>query len=108
MFASNGEATEPCGVPIAVSFHSPSSSTPAFAGEVALVTGGTRGVGAAITTMLTQNGVRVAAGEADGLASQLELPVRGDGKLLGRFVLSMPADGSGLGLPAEDRALAVA
>ncbi len=57
---------------------------------------------------LRHGGVRVAAGEADGLASQLELPVRGDGKLLGRFVLSMPADGSGLGLPAEDRALAVA
>ena len=57
---------------------------------------------------LRHGGVRVAAGETDGLASQLELPVRGDGRLLGRFVLTMPADGSGLGLPPEDRALAVA
>src|ERR1041384_2186063 len=29
MFASSGEATEPCGVPISVSFHLPSSITPA-------------------------------------------------------------------------------
>jgi K+-sensing histidine kinase KdpD len=57
---------------------------------------------------LRHRGVRVAAGERDGLASQVELPVRGEGRLLGRFVLSMPADGSGLGLPTEDRALAVA
>jgi acetoacetyl-CoA reductase len=33
-----------------------------FDGQVALVTGGTRGIGAAITTMLATNGVRVAAG----------------------------------------------
>ena len=57
---------------------------------------------------LRHGGVRVAAGETDGLASQLELPVRGEGRLLGRFVLTMPAEGTGLGLPAEDRALAVA
>jgi hypothetical protein len=57
---------------------------------------------------LRHGGVRIAPGSANGLASQLELPVRGDGKLIGRFVLSMPADGTGIGLPAEDRALAVA
>ncbi len=33
-----------------------------FDGQVALVTGGTRGIGAAITTMLAKNGARVAAG----------------------------------------------
>jgi acetoacetyl-CoA reductase len=33
-----------------------------FDGHVALVTGGTRGIGAAITTMLAKNGARVAAG----------------------------------------------
>jgi MFS family permease len=57
---------------------------------------------------LRHRGVRIAPGKSNGLASQVELPVRGNGKLLGRFVLSMPADGTGLALPAEDRALAVA
>jgi K+-sensing histidine kinase KdpD len=58
---------------------------------------------------LRHRGVRVDAGRPDeGLHSQLELPVRGDGRVLGRFVLTMPADGTGIGLPAEDRALAVA
>ena len=28
--ASNGEITEPCGVPVSVSFHLPSSITPTF------------------------------------------------------------------------------
>ncbi|HEY4438963.1 MAG TPA: beta-ketoacyl-ACP reductase [Candidatus Elarobacter sp.] len=37
-----------------------------FDGQVALVTGGTRGIGAAITTMLAQSGVRVAAGYSRG------------------------------------------
>ncbi len=37
-----------------------------FDGHVALVTGGTRGIGAAITTMLAQNGARVAAGYSKG------------------------------------------
>jgi acetoacetyl-CoA reductase len=37
-----------------------------FDGHVALVTGGTRGIGAAITTMLAKNGVRVAAGYSKG------------------------------------------
>ncbi len=37
-----------------------------FDGHVALVTGGTRGIGAAITTMLANNGARVAAGYSKG------------------------------------------
>ncbi len=37
-----------------------------FDGHVALVTGGTRGIGGAITTMLAQNGARVAAGYSRG------------------------------------------
>ena len=37
-----------------------------FNGQVAVVTGGTRGIGAAITRMLAQNGVRVAAGYSRG------------------------------------------
>jgi acetoacetyl-CoA reductase len=49
-----------------------------FDGQVALVTGGTRGIGAAITTMLAQNGARVAAGyskdreTAEALLRQLD------------------------------------
>jgi K+-sensing histidine kinase KdpD len=58
---------------------------------------------------LRHRGVRLTAGEEErGLNSQLELPVRGDGRVLGRFVLTMPADGTGISLPAEDRAVAVA
>ncbi|HEV3086582.1 MAG TPA: 3-oxoacyl-[acyl-carrier-protein] reductase [Candidatus Elarobacter sp.] len=37
-----------------------------FDGHVALVTGGTRGIGSAITTMLAKNGARVAAGYSRG------------------------------------------
>lgn len=37
-----------------------------FDGHVALVTGGTRGIGGAITTMLAKNGARVAAGYSRG------------------------------------------
>ncbi len=37
-----------------------------FDGHVALVTGGTRGIGAAITAMLARNGARVAAGYSRG------------------------------------------
>lgn len=37
-----------------------------FDGQVALVTGGTRGIGAAITAMLAKNGVKVAAGYSRG------------------------------------------
>ena len=59
---------------------------------------------------LRHRGVRLAAGDDDesGLHSQLELPVRANGKLIGRFVLTMPVEGSGIALPASDRALAVA
>ena len=59
---------------------------------------------------LRHHGVRVDAGktEADGLNSQLELPVRGGGEVLGRFVLTMPSEGTGIRLPADSRALAVA
>jgi hypothetical protein len=59
---------------------------------------------------LRHRGIRVDAGPPDpeGLTSQVELPVRGAGRLLGRFVLTMPADGTGVGMPAESRALAVA
>ena len=58
---------------------------------------------------LRHRGVRVDAGQpdSDGLNSQLELPVRGGGKVLGRFVLTMPTDGTGIRLPAESRELAV-
>ncbi len=37
-----------------------------FDGHVALITGGTRGIGAAITSMLAKNGARVAAGYSRG------------------------------------------
>ncbi len=40
-----------------------------FDGHVALVTGGTRGIGGAITTMLAKNGARVAAGYSKGQAA---------------------------------------
>jgi hypothetical protein len=59
---------------------------------------------------LRHRGIRVDAGTADpaGLNSQVGLPVRGGGRVLGRFVLTMPTDGIGIGLPAESRALAAA
>ena len=44
----------------------------------------------------------------EALHDQLELPVRGGGHVVGRFVLTMPTDGTGLRLPAENRAFAVA
>ena len=52
-----------------------------FDGHVALVTGGTRGIGAAITTMLTKNGVRVAAGYSRGqdVAEKLQRSIESDG-----------------------------
>jgi len=52
-----------------------------FDGHVALVTGGTRGIGAAITTMLAKNGVRVAAGYSRGkdAADALQAKLASDG-----------------------------
>jgi len=52
-----------------------------FDGHVALVTGGTRGIGAAITTMLAKNGARVAAGYSRGkdAADALQARLAGDG-----------------------------
>ena len=50
-----------------------------FDGQVALVTGGTRGIGAAITTMLAQNGVRVAAGYSRGEDAAVALKDRLEG-----------------------------
>jgi NAD(P)-dependent dehydrogenase (short-subunit alcohol dehydrogenase family) len=52
-----------------------------FNGQVALVTGGTRGIGAAITRLLSANGCRVAAGYSRGtetaVALQTELAALG-------------------------------
>jgi acetoacetyl-CoA reductase len=44
-----------------------------FEGHVGLVTGGTRGIGAAITTMLAKNGARAAAGYSKGKDAADEL-----------------------------------
>ncbi len=50
-------------------------------GQVAFVTGGTRGIGAAITTMLARDGVRVAAGYSCGAdaANTLKARLEGEG-----------------------------
>jgi len=52
-----------------------------FNGQVALVTGGARGIGAAITTMLAREGVRVAAGYSRGAdaAHQLRAGLESEG-----------------------------
>jgi len=52
-----------------------------FDGRVALVTGGTRGIGAAITSMLARNGARVAAGYSRGkdAAEALQSRLASDG-----------------------------
>ncbi len=52
-----------------------------FDGHVALVTGGTRGIGAAITTMLAQSGAKVAAGYSKGrdAAEALQKQLAGGG-----------------------------
>lgn len=52
-----------------------------FDGQVALVTGGTRGIGAAITTMLSASGARVAAGYSKGreAAEALQAKLKAEG-----------------------------
>ncbi|HZX69098.1 MAG TPA: beta-ketoacyl-ACP reductase [Candidatus Elarobacter sp.] len=52
-----------------------------FDGHVALVTGGARGIGSAITTMLAKNGARVAAGYSrdKGAAEALRQRLAGEG-----------------------------
>ncbi|HTD38318.1 MAG TPA: beta-ketoacyl-ACP reductase [Candidatus Limnocylindrales bacterium] len=52
-----------------------------FEGHVGLVTGGTRGIGAAITTMLAKNGAKVAAGYSKGreAAEALQQRLEGEG-----------------------------
>ncbi len=52
-----------------------------FDGQVALVTGGTRGIGRAITTILARNGIRVAAGYSRGkeAAEQLKGELEAEG-----------------------------
>lgn len=59
---------------------------------------------------LRHRGIRIDGGVPDpgGLNSQVELPVRGGGRVLGRFVLTMPEDGTGIRLPADNRSLAAA
>lgn len=47
-----------------------------FDGQVALVTGGTRGIGAAITTMLSASGARVAAGYSKGREAAVALQAK--------------------------------
>ena len=51
-----------------------------FDGHVGLVTGGTRGIGAAITTMLAKNGADVAAGYSKGRETAEALQQQLDGK----------------------------
>jgi hypothetical protein len=43
-----------------------------------------------------------------GPANEVELPVWGGGQEIGRLVLVLPADAVGLGIPSDDRAIAVA
>ncbi|HSO94910.1 MAG TPA: DUF4118 domain-containing protein [Acidimicrobiia bacterium] len=59
---------------------------------------------------LRHRGVRLETEPPDevGLHNQLELPVRAGGRVVGRFVLTMRTDGTGLRLPTANRAFAVA
>jgi acetoacetyl-CoA reductase len=67
-----------------------------FDGQVALVTGGTRGIGAAITTMLAQSGARVAAGYSRGKdaaeALRKKLEVEGGAVSVHQGRVDEPAD----------------
>ena len=60
---------------------------------------------------LTHQGVRIPATEdaaAGARAGMVSLPVYGAGRPIGRFVLELEQGATGIQLPAEDRALAVA
>ncbi|HEY5165882.1 MAG TPA: DUF4118 domain-containing protein [Acidimicrobiia bacterium] len=52
---------------------------------------------------LRHRGIRLETEPPDqiGLHDQLELPVRGGGRVLGRFVLTMPTDGTGSACPLK-------
>jgi acetoacetyl-CoA reductase len=67
-----------------------------FDGKVAIVTGGTRGIGAAITTLLARNGARVAAGYSKGKdkaeALQTELAATGAELSLHQGRVDQPED----------------
>lgn len=59
---------------------------------------------------LTHGGVRIPGREhpVEGPDRRVSLPVFGAGRQVGRFVLDLDGAGTGIGLPPEDRALAVA
>jgi hypothetical protein len=57
---------------------------------------------------LTHSGVRIPGVEDARESGLVALPVYGAGRPLGRFVLEFVDDGIGIGVPPEDRALAVA
>jgi hypothetical protein len=60
---------------------------------------------------LTHQGVRIPGTEdveAGGRAGMVSLPVYGEGRPIGRFVLELEQGETGIQLPAEDRALALA
>lgn len=58
---------------------------------------------------LTHSGVRIPGVEdADRMTGRVALPVYGAGRPLGRFVLDFEDQHTGIGVPPEDRALAVA
>ncbi len=58
---------------------------------------------------LTHQGVRIPASETPAPhAHRVSLPVYGAGRPVGRFVLDLENSTTGIALPPEDRALAVA